>query len=283
MDNRYGYAPVQDGELLYEVAGDGPGVIFIHAGVAHMGMWDEQWESFVTHFRCLRYDTRGFGGSRTQPVSFSNRQDLIDVMDFAGLERAAVIGCSRGAEIGLDAILDFPVRFTGLVAVCGSVTGFDAYAGADVPPAEVALFDALGNVMGSKAPADVRRTWELEAQLWADGPGEPETRLTATTRARLMALNWVNLTRQDNPARDIPMQPEAALRLWDVHVPVLAVSGRFDAIGCQRSMAYLAQQAPEGKLVEMNTAHLPSVEQPGLFNEIVLAFLAGLDGAPASE
>lgn len=282
MDNRYGYAPVQDGELLYEVAGDGPGLVFIHAGVAHMGMWDEQWASFITHFRCLRYDTRGFGGSRTQPVSFSNRQDLIDVMDFAGLERAAVIGCSRGAQIALDAIIDYPDRFLGLVAVCGGVSGFDAYTGTDVPDAEMALFDALEKVMDSMAPGNIRRTWELEAQLWIDGPGQPGTRLPAETRARLMALNWVNLTRQDNEAKGVPMQPPAALRLWDVRVPVLAISGRFDTIGSQRSMAYLAQQAPEGRLVEMNTAHLPSVEQPGLFNEIVLAFLAGLDSAPAS-
>jgi len=273
MEDRFGYAPVHDGELLYEVAGDGPGVVFVHAGVAHLGMWDEQWPAFTARFRCLRYDTRGFGGSRTQPVSFSNRQDLIDVMDFAGLERAAVIGCSRGAQIALDTVLDFPDRFTALVAVCGGVSGFDAYTGTDVPDAEMALFDALEKVMDSMAPGDIRRTWELEAQLWIDGPGQSVSRLPAATRARMMALNWVNLTRQDNEAKGQPMQPPAALRLWDARVPVLAISGRFDTIGSQRSMAYLAQQAPEGRLEEMDTAHLPSIEQPAQFNALVLRFL----------
>jgi pimeloyl-ACP methyl ester carboxylesterase len=95
----------------------------------------------------------------------------------------------------------------------------------------------------------------------------------------MMALNWVNLTRQDNQARGLPMSPEAALRLWDVRVPVLAISGRFDTIGSQRSMAYLAQQAPEGRLVEMDSAHLPSIEQPERFNELVLGFLAEVSAA----
>ena len=273
MDDRFGYAPVRDGELLYEVAGEGPGLVFVHAGVAHLGMWDEQWPVFTSRFRCLRYDTRGFGGSRTQPVAFSNRQDLLDVMDFAGIERAAVIGCSRGAQIALDTVIDHPDRFTALVAVCGGVSGFDAYTGADVPEAEMALFDAIEKVDGLKEPAAVRRLWELETQLWCDGPGQPETRLPAATRARMMALNWVNLTRQDNEARGLPMSPEAALRLWDVRVPVLAIAGRYDTIGSQRSMAYLAQQAPEGRIEEMDTAHLPSIEQPERFNELVLRFL----------
>ena len=273
MQDRFGYAPVRDGELLYEVAGEGPGLVFVHAGVAHLGMWDEQWPAFTSRFRCLRYDTRGFGGSRPQAVAFSNRQDLLDVMDFAGIERAAVIGCSRGAQIALDTVIDYPDRFTALVAVCGGGSGFDAYTGADVPEAEMALFDAIEKVDGLKEPAAVRRLWELETQLWCDGPGQPETRLPAAMRARMMALNWVNLTRQDNQARGLPMSPEAALRLWDVRVPVLAISGRYDTIGSQRSMAYLAQQAPEGRLEEMDTAHLPSIEQPDQFNALVLRFL----------
>ena len=50
-------------------------------------------------------------------------------------------------------------------------------------------------------------------------------------------------------------------------------------IGSQRSMAYLAQQAPEGRLEEMNTAHLPSIEQPERFNELVLRFLDEVSAA----
>ena len=63
-------------------------------------------------------------------------------------------------------------------------------------------------------------------------------------------------------------------------MPVPAISGRYDTIGSQRSMAYLAQQAPEGRLEEMDTAHLPSIEQPDQFNALVLRFLeeASADG-----
>lgn len=273
MEHRFGYAPVYGGELLYEVEGDGPGVVFVHAGVSHMGMWEAQWPTFTKAHRCLRFDSRGFGGSRTQPVSFSDHQDLIDVMDYAGLDRAAIIGCSRGGQIALDAVLEHPDRFTALVSVCGAVSGFDAYEGVDVPPAEMALYDELDSVWRSQEPADRRRLWELEAKLWFDGPGQPETRLPAATRAHLMALNWVNIARQDNQARAVPLQLPAALRLWDVRVPVLALAGRFDSIACQRSMAYLAREAPEAQLVELDAAHLPNVEMPERFNSVVLGFL----------
>jgi pimeloyl-ACP methyl ester carboxylesterase len=39
---RSGYAPVENGELYYEVTGEGPVLLLIHAGVADHSMWEPQ-------------------------------------------------------------------------------------------------------------------------------------------------------------------------------------------------------------------------------------------------
>src|SRR5437763_1678419 len=97
-----GYAPVENGELFYEVAGRGHPLLLIHAGVADRRMWDDQFAAFAGRFRVIRYDTRGYGLSRTEPTAFSNRQDVADLLRHVGVERTHIIGVSRGGQIAVD-------------------------------------------------------------------------------------------------------------------------------------------------------------------------------------
>src|SRR4030042_4061059 len=101
-----GSAPVHKGELYYEVAGSGHPVLFIHAGVADCSMWEDQFNLFSQSYRVIRYDTRGFGKSRTETTEFSNRQDILDLFKHLGVERACVIGISRGGQIAIDFTLE---------------------------------------------------------------------------------------------------------------------------------------------------------------------------------
>lgn len=69
--------PVPGGELFVEVSGRGPAVVLIHAGICDARMWDGQVRSLTERYTVVRYDCRGFGRSRTEPVAFSNRHDLV--------------------------------------------------------------------------------------------------------------------------------------------------------------------------------------------------------------
>ena len=44
-------------------------------------MWDPQWDALVAGHRVVRYDMRGFGRSEVEHTTFSNRDDLVAVMD----------------------------------------------------------------------------------------------------------------------------------------------------------------------------------------------------------
>ena len=125
MSTVTGWADVAGGRLPYEVAGDGPGVVLAHAGIADMRQWDPQWEALAAAHRVVRYDLRGFGRADVVDTRFSNRADLVAVMDAAGLDRAVLVGCSRAGSIVIDTALEYPDRVSGLVWVCGGLSGYD--------------------------------------------------------------------------------------------------------------------------------------------------------------
>ena len=75
---RSGYAPVENGELYYDVTGEGPALLLIHAGVADHTMWEPQLEPFSRSHMVITYDTRGFQGviaeiSSVGPIGFYAR------------------------------------------------------------------------------------------------------------------------------------------------------------------------------------------------------------------
>ena len=56
-----GYIEHNGARLYYEAEGSGPDLTLIHAGVAHLRMWDEQVAAWRDRFHVIRYDTRGWG------------------------------------------------------------------------------------------------------------------------------------------------------------------------------------------------------------------------------
>ena len=121
-----GFVEVTGGRLWAECAGAGPGVVLVHAGIGDSRMWDPQWDALAAHGRVVRYDCRGFGRSETSDVAFSNRADLLAVMDASGLSRATLVGASRGGAVAIDTALEFPDRVTALVSVGGGIGGLPA-------------------------------------------------------------------------------------------------------------------------------------------------------------
>ena len=90
-------------DLYYEMAGEGPSLVLAHAGFLDRRMWDDQFPVLAQHYRVVRYDRRGFGNSTLTPGPFSHRRDLYQLLEFLGIERAHLLGCS----IGGAAIIDF--------------------------------------------------------------------------------------------------------------------------------------------------------------------------------
>ena len=145
------YIRVPGGRLLVVDEGQGPPIVLLHAGIANLRSWDAMAPYLVAaDYRVVRYDQRGFGETTTEAVPFSNRADVIALLDHLGIGRAALVGNSRGGVIALDTAAEFPDRIVAVVGVGAGLGGYDASA----TPEEMAAYDAM-DALESAEPPDV--------------------------------------------------------------------------------------------------------------------------------
>jgi pimeloyl-ACP methyl ester carboxylesterase len=247
--------------------------VFIHAGVAHLRMWDEQVAALRDAYRVIRFDTRGWGRSRVEEVPFSNAADVVAVMDHFGVTAAHVAGLSRGAMIALDTAVAYPERVRSLTWVAGGVRGLDI---AD-DPRDVA-------VMAKVEPLYATKDWativELETELWTDGPDQPKTRVDPDVRRRMVQWNLESLSADQNPGEAIPVEHEAAKALDRLTMPVLAVWGTLDVTSTLRSGEWLVANVPGiHSHVFEGVAHMVNLERPAEFNRLLRDLVDGVERA----
>lgn len=259
-----------DGTALhYDVAGSGAPLVLVHAGIADRTMWDEQYAAFAEHFQVIRLDLRGFGQSLPVAGAFAHRHDLARLLDHLGLERAHLVGCSQGGGICLDFALEFPARAAGLVLVCSALGGNPD---PGQPPPQAAAIEAAFEA------GDYALTAELEVQVWVDGPQRTPDQVPAALRDRVRAMDLVALQHEATGlGTPQPLTPPAYTRLSEVRAPTLVLIGALDVPRTVAAGHHLAAHIPGARsFVFPNCAHLPNLEQPELFNQVVLDFLRGL-------
>jgi pimeloyl-ACP methyl ester carboxylesterase len=266
-----GFAPVHNGELYYEVNGEGHPLVLIHAGVADHSMWDAQAPVFSQGFRVIRYDTRGYGKSRTQDTEFSNRQDLLDLLNHLQVPAAHVIGISRGGQIAIDFTLEHPERVTALVAVAPGLSDLNDYPEGFKDPVGMAAEEAMEAAHNA---GDWERLADLETAMWADGPGQPVGRAPADVRERVRRWTLDSYTRIDGRTTPLQLEPGAIGRLHEIRVPTLVLIGDLDAKIEQVVAGMVASGIPGArKVVVPGVAHMIPLEVPDEFNQIVMSFL----------
>ena len=252
--------------IAYDVAGSGEPVLLVHAGVANRSMWDDQVEALRDRYRVIRHDTRGFGETETEAVSFSNRADIGALLDHLDERSAHLVGLSRGGQIALDFALEFPERVRSLTVVAGGVGGYESPA--ELPAETWAAVEALEEARDWEALSD----WETA--FWADGPGQPPDRVPEVRRR---VHEWVltNYRAEKVEGEPQPLDPPAETRLADLHVPLLVILGRLDDPGTVDSMRHLATSVAGARLEEFESAHMVNLEHPDRFNRVLRAFLDG--------
>lgn len=267
-----GFVPVYNGSLYYEVAGTGLCVLLIHAGVADCTMWDAQFILFSQSYRVIRYDSRGFGRSHTDTTEFSNRQDILDLFNYLGVDKACIVGISRGGQIAIDFTIDHPEHVSALVAVAAGVSGFEYQPGdSERERRESELFIQADELWEKKEFDELA---DLEAHVWADGPSQPIGRASSQLHNYIRKIVRANYTRQDGQATPQPLAPIAVSRLGEIHVPTMIMVGEYDTLGTLATADKLEQEILNArKIVLPGTAHMIPLEQPARFNQAILDFL----------
>ena len=99
-------------------------------------------------------------------------------------------------------------------------------------------------------------------------------RVDPEVRERVRDMNAALFTRDDVDGEEIPLDPPAAERLAEISAPTLIVYGDKDVMDVRQAAEPLAAAIPGARLAVIpDAAHLPQMERPEVFNEIVLGFL----------
>jgi 3-oxoadipate enol-lactonase len=247
--------------IAYDEAGSGPTVLLLHSTVCDRRMWDPQVPVLVeAGYHMVRADLRGFGETPLPDRPYDNAQDMVDVLDRVGAERAAVVAASGGGRVGLEVAARWPRRVTALMLVSTALAGHEA-------GAELSAFDAREEEL--LEAGDVAGATALNVATWL-GPHADEA-----TRAKVGEMQRHAFEVQLAPAEEVePIR--AAYDVSAVAALTLLLSGAHDLPDFQRIAAELAGRLPDARHLHLDWAgHLPSLERPDAFNALLVEFLAG--------
>lgn len=261
------FAQINGVKMHYAVQGNGPALVLIHAGIAHLEMWAEQVEPFSRHFRVIRYDVRGFGQTPDPAGKYKDYEDLKALLDFLKVERAYVLGISNGGRIALDFVLSYPQMVDKLVLVAPGLPGY-------MPPVDFDKEERVEEYQQAEKAGDLERQAELQTQVWVDGPGRKPQELDADFRWRAKELIRYTIELGIGEGEGDIARPPAAERLDSITAPTLVLLGKEDLESMHYIVDHLETNLPHVQRVDMaGTAHLPPMEKSDEFNRIVLDFL----------
>lgn len=239
---------------------DAPWLLFSNSILTDLTIWDRQIPVLKESWNILRYDQRGHGRSDVVqgPLDFHTLgQDVIELLDAAGIERATYVGLSMGVPTGLAAHAISPRRFDRLVFVDGQAAS---------APSGAAFWDdriALARKEGMDALADAT------TKRWLKCVGEDDERAKALSR-------MIAATSPEGFA-----SAASALRQYDythvldgLSIPLRMIAGAEDG-AIPEAMARIQARVGGSTLVTIpGCGHIPNFEAPDEFNAALLAVLA---------
>jgi pimeloyl-ACP methyl ester carboxylesterase len=263
-------AELNGANLWYEVAGDGPPVVFVHEAIGDSRLWDGQWGAFSARFRSLRFDFRGFGQSQLPGGSFSNSDDLRALLDHAAIDHAALVGGSMGANAAMEVAVLAPERVSALVvAPPGGVDGWSEHVQA-VWKAEDAAFES----------GDLDEAVRLNLELWVAGPRRSLDAVDPGVVERVAGMlrdafevQFAAFKAGPEPHQEKRVE-RLADRLGEIRAPTLVVVGDEDVPEIlEASDTIAAGVRGARKVVVRGAAHALSLERPEELNQVVIRFL----------
>ncbi len=231
-------------------------------------MWDDQWAALVDRYCLVRYDLRGFGRSETSNLPFSNTDDVSSLLAYLGVDHPVIVGCSMGGALAVDYTLEYQEEVAALVTVGAALSGFQYED--SMERAQWTAIEEAGN------RSDLDEATELTLRMWLDGVGRSPGSVQGPVRERARDMAS-DLGRRGEPADGKPIEPRAVGRLAEIAVPTLVLVGDHDLPYIQAAADKLAAEiAGARKTIIEGTAHLPNMERPDYFNQVLGTFLAEL-------
>jgi pimeloyl-ACP methyl ester carboxylesterase len=126
------YATLGNLRLYYDITGSGPPLVLIAGWTLNTHFWDALTPILARSHAVVAYDVRGTGQSTSDSSLEYSRvadaEDLAHLLDFLHIERAHLVGHSKGARVALTFAMLHPDRALTVTAI-GSAEPHGAPAG----------------------------------------------------------------------------------------------------------------------------------------------------------
>ena len=273
-------APVNGINLYYEEHGDGFPLVWSHEFAGDFRSWKAQVNFFSRRYRVITYNARGYPPSDVPErlddyTQARSVDDLKGLLDHLGVEYAHVGGLSMGGNVALNFGLAYLETARSLI-VAG--TG----AGSTDPDAFRENVAARADAMraGGMAAMDDYSNSQTRAQLRRKDPlGFDEFRRGLMEHSPLgSALTFAGVQGR----RPTIFALEDKMRALDV--PTLIMTGDEDE-PCIETSVFMKRSIPKSGLAVLpQSGHAINLEEPDLFNRLVLDFLTAVEqGAWATQ
>ncbi|MEJ1202106.1 MULTISPECIES: alpha/beta fold hydrolase [unclassified Streptomyces] len=259
---------VRGATIDYDDLGPSAGlpILLIHGHPFNRTLWAPQVTALTeAGYRVVTPDLRGYGRSSvsTGKVLLADfADDLAELLDHLGIERAVVGGVSMGGQIAMELQLRHPGRVRALVLSDTSA------------PAETAEGRRFRNRLADRLLAEGMDGYAhevIDKMLAAYN-------VTAMPDVAARVLEMMCATDPRGAAaalRGRAERPDYRDVLAAVEVPVLIVVGADDVYTPVAEAESIRRLVPHSTLAVIDKAgHLPGAEQPERFNAVLLEFLA---------
>lgn len=246
-----GLVPANGIQVWYAAFGpaDGKPVILLHGGLGNSDYFGLQVPALAEKYRVIVMDSRGHGRSTrdSRPYGYDlMAEDVIGLMDHLKIPKAAVVGWSDGAILGLDIAIHHPERLTKLFAFAANSNTAGV---ADISTSKVfnAYIERTGTEYAtlSPTPKDFQGFLDQIGKMWASQPDFTDAQLAAIT------------------------------------TPTWIVDGDRDEAIKRENTEYMAAHIPgAGLLILPQVSHFAFLQDPEGFNAALLHFLDHVPDAP---
>ncbi len=256
-------AHVNDVDLYYEEAGDGPRVLYLNGSGATLATTAPILERVRGDLDVLAFDARGLGRSSavTTPYAMADlATDALALLDHVGWTTCRVLGISFGGMVAQEVAVTAPERVERLALLCTSAGGVG---GSSYPLHELAELSAEERMAKSTQLVDTRFSPEWFAEHPLDDAIVRARAAAATAPRSEDELAGERLQMAARAEHDV------SSRLGRITCPTLVACGRYDGIAPVENGEWMAAHIPDAKLDVFEGGHMFFIQDKTAFPRVV--------------
>jgi len=279
---------VDDIDIWYELAGDGPLLTLTHGFAGPTSHWGPIIDDFRAKFRLLLYDVRGHGRTSLPDAStFSLPRfaaDLRGLLDALGIAQTHIGGVSMGGMISAQFACDYPERTRSLL-LCDTTAGNQVGAGTAAGRADAQLAVVFDTFQAVVKKHGLRGLIERENRHRHED--DPYAARSTQSLEEQDAGNWRKLETMTEAgylaaAAAIRNRPDLTSRTPSLTMPALVSCGEWDMFWpCAERDHALIRGSRLAKVP--GAAHATPDYQPRRWRDAVFSFIDDVEaGRPVA-